>query len=110
MCCQVFYIFGVAGIGWSLWWEGLVKSIEQEDPDMAGRLVNPRGQEGSAQQKVPWRALLRNRPVQALAYVHFCNNWQVAQSPCMTEPSFFMGRYSTGVLTDRVRPCVSRRQ
>lgn len=24
---------------------------------------------------VPWRAFLRNRPVQALAYTHFCNNW-----------------------------------
>ena len=26
-------------------------------------------------QSVPWRAVLRNRPVQALAYTHFCNNW-----------------------------------
>ena len=26
-------------------------------------------------QSVPWRAFLRNRPVQALAYTHFCNNW-----------------------------------
>ena len=24
---------------------------------------------------VPWRAFLRCRPVQALAYTHFCNNW-----------------------------------
>ena len=29
----------------------------------------------SAQQVVPWRAFLRNRPVQALAFTHFCNNW-----------------------------------
>lgn len=24
---------------------------------------------------VPWRGFVRNRPLQALAYTHFCNNW-----------------------------------
>ena len=31
--------------------------------------------DASGQQTVPWRGFLRNRPVQALAYTHFCNNW-----------------------------------
>lgn len=26
---------------------------------------------------VPWRAFVRNKPVLALAYTHFCNNWCV---------------------------------
>jgi ACS family sodium-dependent inorganic phosphate cotransporter len=28
-----------------------------------------------ARQKVPWRAFVRNSPLRALAYTHFCNNW-----------------------------------
>lgn len=24
---------------------------------------------------MPWRAFLRNGPLRALAYTHFCNNW-----------------------------------
>ena len=28
-----------------------------------------------ARQPVPWRAFLRNAPLRALAYTHFCNNW-----------------------------------
>ena len=28
-------------------------------------------------QVTPWRAFLRNVPVRALAYTHFCNNWWV---------------------------------
>ena len=47
--------------------------------------------------EVPWRAFLRNTPVRALAYTHFCNNWWVAvqqhlllcyaQKPGCTSPS-----------------------
>lgn len=29
----------------------------------------------NARQKVPWRAFVRNAPLRALAYTHFCNNW-----------------------------------
>ena len=28
---------------------------------------------------VPWRGFLRNSPVRALAYTHFCNNWWVKE-------------------------------
>ena len=31
----------------------------------------------SLQDATPWRAFLRNTPVRALAYTHFCNNWCV---------------------------------
>ena len=29
----------------------------------------------NARQPVPWRAFVRNAPLRALAYTHFCNNW-----------------------------------
>lgn len=38
-----------------------------------------------AKQPVPWRAFLRNPPLRALGYTHFCNNWCVGgQSSCLT--------------------------
>ena len=77
---QVFYLFGVAGIGWSLWWESLVKDVREADPLIAEKLEgrpDKARQNSKAAEGVPWRAFLRNRPVQALAYVHFCNNWWV---------------------------------
>ena len=72
-------MFGIAGIGWSFWWESLVKSVREEDPDMAARLEQGPEEHSSeglkAEASVPWRAFLRNSPIRALAYVHFCNNW-----------------------------------
>lgn len=29
----------------------------------------------SQKRRIPWRSFLRNTPIQALAYTHFCNNW-----------------------------------
>lgn len=56
-----------------------MKGIMASDPEMAakleGRPEDSREDGKTKQPPVPWRAFLRNRPVQALAYVHFCNNW-----------------------------------
>ena len=74
-------MFGVAGVVWSIWWEKLMASIAEEDPAIAAKMVNPdHGAESgmaaaAAGEPVPWRAFLRNRPVQALAFTHFTNNW-----------------------------------
>lgn len=54
-----------------------VASMECED-DAAVHAAGGHGGHGgviSHTQTVPWRAFLRNKPVQALAYTHFCNNW-----------------------------------
>ena len=57
-----------------------MKNIKEKDPEIAaqleGRPEADRERKGQAKQpQVPWRGFLRNRAVQALAYVHFCNNW-----------------------------------
>lgn len=107
-CLQVFYMFGLAGIGWSLWWESLVKSIGGEDTGVAEKLEGRQGSHGNEADKeepgVPWRAFLRNRPVQALAYVHFCNNWYplLSSVPCLVFFVIFQQPCSNLNLPDRI--------
>lgn len=73
-------MFGAAGLLWSGWWESLMGRIKQDTPEVASRLetslenVN-KAAAVSNTENVPWRAILRNTPVRALSYVHFCNNW-----------------------------------
>ena len=69
---QVFYLFGGIGLVWSLWWERLMEGVLDTEPEIAEALD---GYAGGQQQQVPWRAFLRNRPVLALGFTHFCNNW-----------------------------------
>lgn len=59
--------------------------IAMKEPEAARRLVEGSSSDeaGTAEtpqhpSSVPWRAFLRNRPVQALAFTHFTNNWWVA--------------------------------
>lgn len=71
---SVFVTFGVAGLAWVLWFEQLMGSISESDPDVLKALTQ--AQVGtSAITTVPWRAFIRERPVQALMFTHFCNNW-----------------------------------
>ncbi|KAK9791572.1 hypothetical protein WJX73_008883 [Symbiochloris irregularis] len=71
----VFFIFGLVGLGWTWWWERLMAGIAAREPEAATLLSEDRSGGGDAANIVPWRAFLRNRPVQALACTHFCNNW-----------------------------------
>ena len=78
-CAQVFYGFGAAGLLWSSWWESVVSAMAEEDPE-AHRLLTETAATREAsraepEQAMPWRAFLRNGPMRALAYTHFCNNW-----------------------------------
>lgn len=82
---QVFYGFGLAGLAWSVWWEAVVKGIEASEPEEHAKLTRTSRQQAAAaaapgaaaaaEEPMPWRAFLRNTPVRALAYTHFCNNW-----------------------------------
>ena len=83
---QVFYGFGLAGLAWSFWWEAVVKGIQESEPEEYLKLTRTSRQAEAAaaakagtalaaQEPMPWRAFLRNTPVRALAYTHFCNNW-----------------------------------
>ncbi len=76
---KVFYGFGAAGLLWSSWWESVVSSMAEDDPE-AHRLLTETAATREAsrsepEQAMPWRAFLRNGPMRALAYTHFCNNW-----------------------------------
>lgn len=78
----VFYAFGILGLGWAVWFEHIQTQIAAQDPEVAAKLQGYQRHSGSAaalstadEETVPWRGFLRSRPVQALAYAHFCNNW-----------------------------------
>ncbi|KAI3427037.1 hypothetical protein D9Q98_006978 [Chlorella vulgaris] len=96
---SVFYLFGGVGLLWTVWWERLMVEVTAQDPELGAALLGSGGtsntakQEGQAEadsgtaghgghggvidakQPVPWRAFLRNPPLRALGYTHFCNNW-----------------------------------
>lgn len=75
-----------AGFLWVLWFEYIQNRIADRDPETAAKLsgyaqnnssvaVSATSSDATKQDAVPWRGFLRNGPVQALAYTHFCNNW-----------------------------------
>jgi MFS transporter, ACS family, solute carrier family 17 (sodium-dependent inorganic phosphate cotransporter), other len=80
---SVFYLFGVVGLGWCVWWEGLMDSLV--DDEVMKKLMATKYCESSSTSSgtditpkalpLPWRAFLRNGPVRALSFTHFCNNW-----------------------------------
>jgi len=96
---SVFVVFGAAGLLWVLWFENLMESITERDPETAALLAQNRlavaaeatastaaaedshgGSHGGhaagpISGDIPWRAFLRSRAVQVLMYTHFCNNW-----------------------------------
>ena len=67
-----------------------MEGVLDSEPEIAEALD---GYAGGQQQQVPWRAFLRNRPVLALGFTHFCNNW------CAGPPAW-------GACLGAVRSCV----
>lgn len=66
----------------------MVKGIEESDPESFAKLIHRGAYQApgstvtgaaaaaaASDEAMPWRAFLRNTPVRALAYTHFCNNW-----------------------------------
>ena len=75
-------MFGAVGLAWTLWWERLMGSIALQEPEAAKMLLEGRPDEaGTTDSSVPWRAFMRNGPVQALAVTHFTNNWCALKMP-----------------------------
>jgi ACS family sodium-dependent inorganic phosphate cotransporter len=96
---SVFVSFGAVGLVWCVWFERLMAELREADPEVAARLVGNGVAKGETTAKgeaaalataaadphaaaphhslphIPYRAFLRSRSVQALAYAHFCNNW-----------------------------------
>ncbi|KAI7838246.1 hypothetical protein COHA_007991 [Chlorella ohadii] len=52
---------------------GAAAAVAADDAGSAGH--GGHGGVINARQPVPWRAFVRNAPLRALAYTHFCNNW-----------------------------------
>ena len=67
---SVFLSFGLAGFVWFLWYESSFPDELEMTKEAKAKL-----EKAGAAPGVPWRELLRQRPVQALTFVHFCNNW-----------------------------------
>ncbi len=61
---------------------------------MAAAAAAKSGSALAAEEPMPWRAFLRNTPVRALAYTHFCNNWCALSFGIRTE--FTIDRLTAG--------------
>ena len=76
---SVFYLFGVAGIGFAALWFALVRARPALHPgigDAERALLAGCVDAGAAvRAATPWRALLSHRAVWALIVNHFCSNW-----------------------------------
>lgn len=89
---SVFYIFGISGLAWNVWWRSMMTEMKETDSalfDAMNRQIEEQhssddetivsqtdaSSSSSNTNGVPWRAFLRSKPVLALAFVHFCNNW-----------------------------------
>eukprot|EP00798_Chlamydomonas_sp_ICE-L_P027466 gene27466-4769_t len=123
----VFYIFGAAGLLWYFMFEGLMESLARSDPEMVASLGAPLSAPATApasQVSIPYRAMLRSRPVQVLAATHFAHNWfhytmlawlptyfvsalsvdlmHAAQTALLPPIAGIIASAATGILTDRL--------
>lgn len=73
----VFYIFGAVGFIWFAFWWRLASDRPAIHPP--SRLTAQQAVTAAAadaeERKVPWRRIMRQRPVWAIIVAHFCNNW-----------------------------------
>ena len=109
----MFYGFGAAGLLWSTWWESVVSAMAEEDPESHHLLTETAASREAAaalpEQAMPWRAFLRNGPMRALAYTHFCNNWCAMPLLCSgtsTSPSSALCFPSQSPRCTRLCPCI----
>jgi ACS family sodium-dependent inorganic phosphate cotransporter len=115
-------MFGAGGLVWAAGWEAMMGGIRDTDPVTAALLEGEDSQAapprraapalaagaaaaaGSAAAAagggaaLPWRAMLRNTPVRALAYTHFCNNWRAPAARAAPRPPLPAGRPAVGAL------------
>jgi len=74
----VFYLFGVAGIVWSVVWFLLVTNNPEEHPRISPdeiQLILQGQQTTPKAQTVPWDRFFRQPAFWALLCAHFCTNW-----------------------------------
>ncbi|MCJ7814600.1 MAG: ACS family MFS transporter, partial [Xanthomonadales bacterium] len=73
----VFYVFGAVGFIWfGFWWKlAADRPVVQTDSRRAARQVSDTATAAAEERKIPWRRILRQKPVWAIIVAHFCNNW-----------------------------------
>lgn len=74
----VFYLFGVAGIIWTILWyfkstdyPRQYPGISEQEKELLAHLDNS----GQDSQDIPWKRLLSHRAIIVMFYNHFCSNW-----------------------------------
>jgi ACS family sodium-dependent inorganic phosphate cotransporter len=72
----VFYIFGAAGFVWFIFWWFMAA----DKPETLAQPGLPAKSDRSApddaeDRAIPWRRILREKPVWAIIVAHFCSNW-----------------------------------
>ena len=75
---SVFYIFGVIGVAWFIWWSKRASSSPSEDFAISPaerRYITRNTAEAAPLQSIPWKLLLSKPAVWALIGSHFCHNW-----------------------------------
>ncbi len=74
---SVFYVFGVVGIVWFVFWRLLVSDTPALDKRMGESeraLFQQEGEQGG-KEAIPWREILTQKPVWAIIIAHCSNNW-----------------------------------
>ena len=75
-----FYLFGLLGGVWYLFWHRTVAAIPTDDPKIGAEeleIISAGATPKAAGEAVPWKALLTSMPVWAIIVAHFCNNWSL---------------------------------
>ena len=74
---SVFYVFGVVGIVWFVFWRVLVADTPALDTRMgeSERALFQQEEEQGGKEAIPWREILTQKPVWAIIIAHFSNNW-----------------------------------
>jgi len=73
---SVFYVFGGVGLVWVVIWEAQVAGIKTSDPETFQKIKSlNQPKTGQLSTDIPWRGMLRSKPVLALMYTHFCSGW-----------------------------------
>ncbi|KAK0396402.1 hypothetical protein QR680_001706 [Steinernema hermaphroditum] len=71
----VFYFFGVIALLWCVVWTKCVYEFPQEDPMISTDELTLLQKDAVGHGVVPWKKMLLSKPVWAVVWAHFCENW-----------------------------------
>jgi len=75
-----FYLFGLAGAVWYLFWRRMVTASPADHPTISAEELAEIEAGATPKQSgdsVPWKALLASKSGWAIIVAHFCNNWSL---------------------------------